>query len=55
MPIPGTRSTARIEENAGATSVALSADDVADLDALAQRIGVQGARYNDQHLGYVNR
>jgi aryl-alcohol dehydrogenase-like predicted oxidoreductase len=55
VPIPGTRSTSRIEENSGATSVALSADEVADLDALAQRIGVQGARYNDQHLGYVNR
>jgi aryl-alcohol dehydrogenase-like predicted oxidoreductase len=55
VPIPGTRSTTRIKENAGATSVALSADEVADLDALAQRIGVQGARYNDQHLGYVNR
>jgi aryl-alcohol dehydrogenase-like predicted oxidoreductase len=55
VPIPGTRSTTRMKENAGATSVALSADEVADLDALAQRIGVQGARYNDQHLGYVNR
>jgi len=55
VPIPGTRSTSRVEENTGATSVALSADEVADLDALAQRIGVQGARYNDQHLGYVNR
>jgi aryl-alcohol dehydrogenase-like predicted oxidoreductase len=55
VPKPGTRSTARIAENAAATAVALSADDVADLDALAQRIGVQGARYNDQHLGYVNR
>ncbi|MFF2031081.1 aldo/keto reductase [Arthrobacter sp. NPDC058192] len=55
VPIPGTRSTARIGENAGSTAVALSADDVADLDALAQRIGVKGARYNDLHLGYVNR
>ncbi|MFE4541604.1 aldo/keto reductase [Arthrobacter sp. NPDC056727] len=55
VPIPGTRSTARIAENAGAASVALSADDVADLDALARRIGVHGARYNDQHLGLVNR
>lgn len=53
--IPGTRSTAPIEENAGATSVALSADDIAELDALAQRIGVQGTRYNDLHLGHVNR
>ncbi|MFE5838816.1 aldo/keto reductase [Arthrobacter sp. NPDC056493] len=54
-PIPGTRSTGRIEENAGATAVSLSADEVADLDALARRIGVQGERYNSQHLGYVNR
>lgn len=55
VPIPGTRSTPRIEENAGATAVALSADEAADLGALARRIGVQGARYNDQHLGFVNR
>jgi aryl-alcohol dehydrogenase-like predicted oxidoreductase len=55
VPIPGTRSTPRIEENAGATAVALSADEAADLAALARRIGVQGARYNDQHLGFVNR
>lgn len=54
VPIPGTRRTARIEENAGATAVPLSADEVADLDALARRIGVQGARYNDLHLGLVN-
>jgi aryl-alcohol dehydrogenase-like predicted oxidoreductase len=55
VPIPGTRSTPRIEQNAGATAVALSADEAADLGALARRIGVQGARYNDQHLGLVNR
>ncbi len=55
VPIPGTRRTSRIKENAGATSVALSADEVADLNALAQRIGVQGARYNDQQLSYVDR
>jgi aryl-alcohol dehydrogenase-like predicted oxidoreductase len=55
VPIPGTRRTSRIKENAGATSVALSADEVADLNTLAQRIGVQGARYNDRHLAYVNR
>lgn len=55
VPIPGTRRTSRIQENAGATQVPLSADEVADLDALAQRVGVRGARYNDTHLGYVNR
>jgi len=40
VPIPGTRRTARIQENAASTTVALSADDLADLDALAARIGV---------------
>ncbi|MBN9214604.1 MAG: aldehyde oxidase [Microbacterium sp. SCN 70-200] len=55
VPIPGTRRTARIQENAASTTVALSADDLADLDALAARIGVQGDRYNALHMGYVNR
>lgn len=55
VPIPGTRRTSRIEENAGATQVPLSADELADLDTLAQRIGVHGARYNETHMRYVNR
>jgi len=55
VPIPGTRRTSRIRENAQATTVALSADEKADLDALARRIGVQGERYNDFHLGLVGR
>ncbi|YCH06532.1 aldo/keto reductase [Arthrobacter sp. alpha11c] len=55
VPIPGTRRRERLEENAAATNVALSADEVADLDAVASRIGVQGNRYNDQHMGLVGR
>lgn len=55
VPIPGTRRTERIEENAAATAVALSADDLADLNALTARIGVQGNRYNDLHMSYVGR
>ncbi|WP_348788885.1 aldo/keto reductase [Leifsonia sp. NPDC080035] len=54
-PIPGTRRTSRIRENADATTVALSADEVADLDGLAQRIAVRGDRYNAQHMGYIDR
>ncbi|HEY3438617.1 MAG TPA: aldo/keto reductase [Actinotalea sp.] len=53
VPIPGTRRIERVEENAGATQVALSADDIADLNAVATRIGVQGNRYNDAGLGMV--
>lgn len=55
VPIPGTRRRERLEENTAATNVALSADEVADLDAVASRIGVQGNRYNDQHMGLVGR
>lgn len=55
VPIPGTRRRERLEENTGATAVALSADDVADLNAVASRIGVQGNRYNDTHMRYVGR
>ncbi|GAA5189448.1 aldo/keto reductase [Arthrobacter gyeryongensis] len=55
VPIPGTRRSERIRENAGATHLALSADERADLDSLAQRIGVRGDRYNSEHMAYVNR
>ncbi len=54
VPIPGTRRTERIRENAAATQLALSADERADLDSLAQRIGVRGERYNAEHMAYVN-
>ena len=55
VPIPGTRRTSRIAENAGATAVALSADEMADLDQLAARVGVQGDRYNPQQMSFVDR
>jgi aryl-alcohol dehydrogenase-like predicted oxidoreductase len=45
VPIPGTRRRARVDENVGAADVALSPDDVADLDALARTVGVAGERY----------
>lgn len=53
VPIPGTRRRARIDENTGATQVALSADEIADLDSLAARIGVQGDRYNPAGMAMV--
>jgi aryl-alcohol dehydrogenase-like predicted oxidoreductase len=55
VPIPGTRRTSRIQENAGSTEVGLSADELADLNSLAQRVGVHGDRYNATHMSYVNR
>ena len=55
VPIPGTRRLERVQENAAATQVPLSADDLADLNALADRIGVQGNRYNEHHMALVGR
>jgi aryl-alcohol dehydrogenase-like predicted oxidoreductase len=55
VPIPGTRRLERVEENAGATRVPLSADELADLDELATRVGVQGNRYNEQGMSMVGR
>ncbi|MET7280103.1 aldo/keto reductase [Kribbella sp. NPDC005582] len=55
VPIPGTRRIERIEENTAATAVALSADEIADLDELATRIPVQGDRYNEHHMSLVDR
>lgn len=55
VPIPGTRRTARIEENAGATRVPLSADELSDLNELAGRIGVKGDRYNEHHMSLVDK
>lgn len=55
VPIPGTRRRERLTENAASTEVALSADEIADLSAIAARLGVHGNRYNDLHMGLVGR
>ena len=48
VPIPGTRRLQRLEENIGATRLDLPADDLAALGELAIRVGVAGARYNEE-------
>jgi aryl-alcohol dehydrogenase-like predicted oxidoreductase len=53
VPIPGTRRRERVDENAGAAALALSADDVADLDALVSRLGVAGDRYDEAGMRMV--
>jgi aryl-alcohol dehydrogenase-like predicted oxidoreductase len=49
VPIPGTTKLGRLEENTGAVSVELTADDLHDIESAASRIAVQGARY-PEHL-----
>ncbi|GAA4352938.1 aldo/keto reductase [Microbacterium rhizosphaerae] len=53
VPIPGTRRRERIDENAGATALALSADDMADLDRLVERFGIAGERYDESGMRMV--
>ncbi len=45
VPIPGTTRLERLEQNIGADSVALTADDIREIGAAAATISVQGDRY----------
>ena len=47
VPIPGTKHSARLEENAGAAQITLTADDLAALDSAVPRAEVRGARHWD--------
>lgn len=55
VPIPGTRRLERIRENLGAVEARLDADEVADLNGLADRVGVRGDRYNPDHMAFIDR
>jgi aryl-alcohol dehydrogenase-like predicted oxidoreductase len=55
VPIPGTTKLHRLEENIGAASVELTADDLREIDGAVSRIPVQGARYPDHLQKLVNR
>lgn len=49
VPIPGTRSLTRLEENLGAADVTLDADDLTRIQEIVPN-GAYGARYVDEHL-----
>lgn len=48
VPIPGTRRSERLEENIGAASVELTADDLREIEEAASLITVEGERYPEQ-------
>ena len=48
VPIPGTTKLNRLDENLGATSIELTADDLREINAAASEIPVQGARYPEK-------
>ena len=45
VPIPGTTKLSRLDENIGALTVELSADDLAQIESAAAKIQVEGDRY----------
>jgi aryl-alcohol dehydrogenase-like predicted oxidoreductase len=55
VPIPGTTKRHRLEENVGAATVELTADDLRELDDVLAKQPVQGERYNTQMMKTVNR
>jgi aryl-alcohol dehydrogenase-like predicted oxidoreductase len=54
-PIPGTRRRERLEENLGAAAVALTAEDLAAIDAAAAAITVIGDRYPEHMQRMIDR
>ncbi len=54
VPIPGTKSPKRLEENAGAADVRLSAEDVAELDSSISPDAVRGERYAAQMMSLIS-
>ena len=45
VPIPGTKKLERLDENLGAVSVELTADDLLEIEEASSRIKIQGGRY----------
>jgi aryl-alcohol dehydrogenase-like predicted oxidoreductase len=54
VPIPGTKSRARLEENAGALAVSLSAADLARIEAVAPKGFAAGARYPETAMKAID-
>jgi aryl-alcohol dehydrogenase-like predicted oxidoreductase len=53
VPLFGTRNFERFEENIGALSVQLTAEDMQELNGSKATMPVQGARYPDEHMRRV--
>ena len=55
VPIPGTKRRRYLEENVAAASLALSAQELAAIEAVFPQQAAAGARYGQESMGYVNR
>jgi aryl-alcohol dehydrogenase-like predicted oxidoreductase len=55
VPIPGTTKLHRLEENLGAGEVALTAEDLSEIDSATSRITVHGTRYSESAQRMIDR
>ncbi|QBD77166.1 aldo/keto reductase [Ktedonosporobacter rubrisoli] len=55
VPIPGTRTQERLEENMGATDVKLTAEDLREIERATSKFTVQGARLPEHMLNMTGR
>ena len=55
VPIPGTTKRHRLEENLGAAAVALTPDDLREIDGAVSQITVQGERYSEAAQRMIDR
>ena len=55
VPIPGTRKLSRLDENLGAVSVDLTADDLARIETVVSGTELQGHRYSEGHRKLIDR
>ncbi|RWN29029.1 MAG: aldo/keto reductase [Mesorhizobium sp.] len=55
VPIPGTTKLNRLEENIASATIALTADDLANIENAVSAIAVKGARYSPQQEARIYR
>jgi aryl-alcohol dehydrogenase-like predicted oxidoreductase len=55
VPIPGTTKLHRLRENVGAVDVALTPEDMAEIDEASSKLVVQGERYNAASQAMIDR
>jgi aryl-alcohol dehydrogenase-like predicted oxidoreductase len=53
VPIPGTTKRNRLEENIGSTEIALTAQDLSEIDRALSTIDINGTRYPEAMMGMV--
>jgi aryl-alcohol dehydrogenase-like predicted oxidoreductase len=55
VPIPGSRKLERLEENIGAVNVALTPDDLQEIENALSKVTIQGDRYPKEHQQMTGR